>query len=227
VCLGLGGAAVLVALVALPHRPGSRALLPAVLLAAARITTVGPRGGGGDARTAVAIALAVAAAGLAVACWRGRHSAPSAVLALAALAALALTAEAPTRPGGLLLASAAVLAGTIDHPAIALAALPGAAALVVAMGEATSPATAGTGAALAIAGVAIALTDAELTPPFGLPWPVVPAVAALLVLPSLWDWTGDARLDGYGQGVAVGLAAAALAAVARAVLAHRAATGAG
>lgn len=151
---------------------------------------------GGD-RVAVLLAVAgVLAArrpGVALGCW-----------------AIAAAVVAP--PAALLLAAAAVLSAALPHPVVPLTALPGAAALAMAIAQDGSP------SGLALAGLAV-LTVARLWRPGtseaisesdvigGRPSEPTLAVllvgAWLLLAPETWRWVGHAEVAQWGTGVLI------------------------
>jgi hypothetical protein len=193
--LGIVAGAMLVAVPAVVRLPVARLLVPAGLLVAVRLA--------GDVDPLVAVGLAGGAALLAVV-----RRPPGPVLALAALSALALDARAAS----LLLAAAAVLAASTDDRWVLVGAVPGAAALTVAL----APAEEAEVAAVAVLLVVAALVACARPSTEPVQWPVALPLAALVLAPTAWTWVGDPRLDGYATGVAVAIAGAALTAVAAA-----------
>lgn len=189
--------------------------LPAPLLAgglalALEAAALLDRGGDALALAAVAGALVLLAR------WPDPRARPGA-LALVALAAAAVPAG--TRPAALLLAAGAVLAAVVLHPLAALAGLPGAAALVVALADEPTAARVALGVGVAIALVLLAQrpgaepavaadADDNAAPvPLAAVVPALVVAAWLVLLPTTWGWVGGADLTAWAGGAAVATAA--------------------
>lgn len=123
-----------------------------------------------------------------------------------ALGCWAIAAAVVAPPAALLLAAAAVLSAALPHPVMPITALPGVAALAVAIARDGSP------SGLVLAGLAV-LTVARL-------WradqsdvvsgrPSEPTLAVLLVgawlllAPETWRWVGRAEIAQWGTGVLI------------------------
>ena len=208
------------------------ALLPAVVLAVARVTGAahGPSGRSeGVVWAAVAAAVAVAASIVAreVVRRRGRHRGarpversvdlPACAVVVAALVLVAQDVGA-VRSAGLLLAAGGALAVASRHPAGLLAAVPGLAAAMAAAPAGTEPVhAAASGAAVLVVLAALLVPP----PPRAAPTAWLAPAVAFGVLP-LWGWSG-ATPDAHADTVAVAIAVVAV--VAGAVLVVAAARG--
>lgn len=188
-------------ILAAADRPLPTVLLVPALLAASAAVPLLPA-------LSVAVAAGVAAVALAL---FGREGPALAALALGPLALGA------TRPAGLLLLAAGVLAAAAPSRLALLAALPGTVALVNSLADRRL-----VGAHVAIA-VALAATAALLAwrparsgrePLERRHLPAVALLAWLAVLPDTQRWTGSRRVEVFQRGAAFALAGSALAVLA-------------
>lgn len=160
---------------------------------------------GGDA---VAVVLAATAV-VVLARWPDPRARPLAI-GLVAVAAAALPAGA--RPAALLLAAAAVLAAVALHPVAAVSAVPGAAALAVAVVDDPTGARLAFGVLAALVAVLLAQRPGRVDDG---PAPTVTVAAAvvvggwLLLAPTTWRWAGPPDVPAWTGGAVLAAAAAA------------------
>lgn len=223
--LALSAAGTLVAVVAVAtFGAAGRLLVPAGLLAVARVATVRPSDPDLDvALLVVAATVAIGATILALTRTRPVVDRLPLGAALAAGGLLALDV-ADLRAAGALLAGGAVLALAAGHPVALVALAPGLAAAVHDAGLATEPEHVAVGAA-ALAALGAGLVGPLRSPGRRPAGPLAWAAAAFALVP-LWGWSGAAT-DAYGAAAAVAVALGGLALAGAALAGAASAGGAG